>query len=1452
VNAAAFTAPLEQMPVVVPPVVEPLPRDTSTPLGDFIPDVTETTPLEKVVPIAGPEIRSPDQILEDAKQENTKQVDWLRARQGEYQLPEFFDGSGTDLGAAMEIQTPSDFQISDFTGDGGLAPEVAARKKQLNDKGFNIEPTQNVVDATPGALGGGKEGGWNVLEQLGGVAGFVGRAFGALGTEISEVGRNDFWKGATPKRVEEIRAGAFNPKTFNPSEKTVLQGLMPTKSGTNLSKGTFGDYGTGLVGALNYGMDTLLGGNTVRGVIADVKRNQTRAKQGLAPEWGGVGQALSGKTFSFVDANSPNNLTGTKKTGGEFWGAFAGGLALDVVTDINPLNSIRRAGVTGLRKAAVKAAKDSAVKTTRLSTTKAIIGAAVQGLDNPLIDIATALAKPKKATKLITGAPALPALAPSARQPINVAVRKPFNVAPRAKPLAKSRTPLLGQVLPELTAKKPMANLDANPLTDARKLPELTPKATGASDIPPQSTPQSPSPSQAPSPAGTPARTSPPVEAQPVEFGKPLEPGAPPASVAPDAPAPPASAVDNSLSPSTQPQKPVAETVQPTPESPALTPSSLPSPVVESSPMVAALRTVDKEVATPAGISDASARLLSDPVAVPAVLQEAARVAAIKVDPDTGVIKRGADAATESERQLARLRVQQGELRALPNFEQRTQLQEAYNKLQQEVLDITGRDTSEVTSELIDAALPVIGLDTFTPSTNPSLLYSELKNLTPGSGVYTSTAEFVERSNQDLTELARFLGHYVGDRKQPLNADQLDDLRMRHGSVYGNVGHPIDTKALRQYAKTGVGRIETKQASAATGAAQESLVINRLPDPVDAPSTSGSDAVTVDLESELNSLYEQANTLDPDVDVDELMDIDARAADIEGELEQSYARQALGTKPYKQFEAVLPDSKQPTTPLAKQQAAVVHQTEMSVADEMSRVRAYTLEAVAIERAVDEDMAKLSAMPRVEPADLDVGSYDTGLVNDRVVAVVKPAGVPDEFGIDIDALDKQVADALKGMETNLKGAARSIVEADLQRASLYEQGLRELGVPDAAVLGTRLAEASVIKRNIEGLVAVGYNKSEIGEVFGVAPKKSGSKLVQSLEAATNKLKGISDSIGDLKKLNNDIYENTAEIVDSALKTGYAYGGGAASTFYHGTKFDTPLIGGAADVMPTRNPLGLGHYFHSNPDRATDAAKSRLSSNVPLTNTPVDEIGSVREVAPNITKTLDANLDSTPELKGVFEAAARAAGFDAEVIKSFKRRLSVTKKLKDGTQIKSKVADQWNKLSAAYAKINPGESMPEDMFRQFELNVQARLEDLGFDSIKHTTGEGDTLVVFNANNVDELARTPVGTGSQLEQSAAAVNQSVYHQGITVDVVSKVAAMDAKVALGTELLTQTDEIIEAASERADNAITRMLEADDALEATVMAAQKDASQRTLQDGMASYAKQIDEIDITEYPGCL
>jgi len=236
-------------------------------------------------------------------------------------------------------------------------------------------------------------------------------------------------------------------------------------------------------------------------------------------------------------------------------------------------------------------------------------------------------------------------------------------------------------------------------------------------------------------------------------------------------------------------------------------------------------------------------------------------------------------------------------------------------------------------------------------------------------------------------------------------------------------------------------------------------------------------------------------------------------------------------------------------------------------------------------------------------------------------------------------------------------------------------------------------------------------------------------------------------------------------------------------------------------------------------------------------PVNEQGIVREFAPRVVNSLDANKPLTEDLRNMFVEAAKRAGFEDAVLRSYRQRMAKRK----GSY--PPVAEAWNKLTAAYAKVNPDRAMPEDAFRAFEVSVQEAMKDKGYDSVRRLHDDGRvTLVVFDRANLgDELAKTSAlrgDGGSPLEQAISAFNVSVAND--VGDAVSRTNVLAARVRVGVELQAKLSDMLETAVERADQAITRMHEADEALEQAVERATRDRQLRNLEEGRNEYVSEL------------
>lgn len=1463
VNNAAFRPPAPIEPTF-PKVQEP-----AQPLGDFIPEVNPlpTTPTPELQ--TSGVVEDPAALTSQAQQQVQKDIDWLTARQREYQLPQYADFNGvSSLAQALQIKPYSpDLFLPPIPQD-ITDPAVIARQRELQNKGFNVNPTQNVASGQMGS-----KDGWNILEQVGGLGGFVGRYLKAFGGAIADP---DFLtiKGVSPEKQNQYVAREFKPETFNANERTLLQGLQPTQGGVNLGKARFGDYGSGLVGAVNYGMDNFLGGNTIRGVIADIKRNNERAKRGLAPEWNGFTNALSGKSYSFVDPNSPLNVTGTNETGASFWGRFGGGLVLDAVTDINPVNALRKGVLSGVKRAATR----GAVNATRGEVVQEIAKAAIHGLDNPIIDSATripSLIPGRKGGAITKRTPSSPTLG---RKDIGVAKLE------NNPPNRVEKTPLLAPPrrredprLPPNEPNKDMSGMRAlygdNPLAELPPAREPVSPNNAPKEVP------SPSAVVDPKPVGVETGRVEPttklqepeqpvttkndqVSVESLENTK-VENVKPESTVLSEAPSKP---VETQTVQSTGAPKPAEDTsleglfqraddigskyqdgttsISARREANNIVDSTLGEVTARASgkvvdfptpkqpdnvvPMVRKLREIKDEVSVKGEISDENAALLKAPVAVPTILKAAEQSGSITVGAN-GTIKKTRDAIEEAQRELIRLRIEQNNARSTPNFDLRKDLRNKDTDLQERINEvrkvITGgkelrTDFDAVTEELVDSAIPTVPLETFIPSTNPSTLYQQLKNLSPGQRVYSDTSDYVERSNAQLTELARFLGHYSGPRKQPLNSDQIKELRYTYGSIYDLIGYPIDSKAIKQYLKTGVAKVETKKANKAVGTAQETQIIRRAPE-TEVAETPQVNRIN-ELEEELQAIYDRIDPEMEQTNPDLLLELDARAADVEQELGRLYVGNVTNSGAYKAFEKVLPDAKKPNTKKTQETAALLHKAEEDVTESMDRVRYLSEELTNLERMVQEDMQQLYSLPKVEATPLDIGSYESGLMNERVLAAPQQSIEP--LAAQTNSRSEMIRSHLGIKPIDTSGG--TWVNADGVEMVKHK-------LPTPKYLEEMRADGSLAD-DIKLLDKFGVKYADEAEAVTKAGLLRG-RFAYKYDDATRAIHR-----DELNALPPEAFERTVTTTDTPANT---------QILYHGTKFDVANLRtiDASLTNPTRNTLGLGHYFTSDPSLAEDMAKAAIADNVPVSDLPVNEVGRVREVATKVQNSLDANGPITPEIKQTFVQAAKDAGFDDAVIRSYQRRLGKTK---DKTP---SISGAWNKLAAAYAKVEPDRAMPEDLFRQFEVNVQDSLTVQGFDSVVHRTGDNTTLVVFG-DQFEELAKADIGDGSLTEQATAAFNVANAQRQISNDVVSKTNALSAKIRMGVELQKKVAELLEDAANRADTTITRMLEADDIAEATVRKEKETSQLRKIQDGRKQFAAEIDDIikHNDEYPGCL
>lgn len=404
VNNAAF-----QPPPPAPPPLEPAftpPVDNP----DFIPDAqTAPNTVQSGQLVSSGVI--PNDFADKAMDDVLQRRDWLVARQAEYQLPYYVDF--TPIQSLEQV-----YDIQPYRGGVVLPPEpgtgetdaqVAARMREMLAKGLNTDPTRNVNDDT---------GGWDFFEQARGVFSFGKRLMDAVttftGKVASHVPSSMLGIGATAvggsfgtssvlppiksnttntkldigaiARESWDSAFNFNKRPLTKDEMSVIRGLQPVDGKVDVSKARFGDYGSGVIGAVNYGLDNLLDGNVFRAIIADIGGNLSRIRKGEAPDWSSVSRAITaGKSYSFLDPNSPNSVLGTNAKGAEFWTRVGAGFILDTLTSLNPLGAGRKALALATRKGITQATRKAAIASA--------IREVVDGLDSPLANIVTGLKK---------------------------------------------------------------------------------------------------------------------------------------------------------------------------------------------------------------------------------------------------------------------------------------------------------------------------------------------------------------------------------------------------------------------------------------------------------------------------------------------------------------------------------------------------------------------------------------------------------------------------------------------------------------------------------------------------------------------------------------------------------------------------------------------------------------------------------------------------------------------------------------------------------------------------------------------------------------------------------------------------------------------------------------------------------------------------------------------------
>jgi hypothetical protein len=1464
----------------------PIPEATKkehVPLGNFAsPAVGVTYPTPQMD--LNSYLPTEEEFDKQLTEEHQNRVDWLSAQVGNYTPSTALDITAGGLEYRMDtpgigLSVPDNLYWKEneerAAQQAAYEAQVVQEQARLEQQGYDIQPQTNVVSQQGGFNSGGTAqqgwtigGLWNDIQGAFNLAGRVvqSTAEGAIGRPIQNpldiaeavVRSNpivivpEFGVAAVQGKQQQYLdkyktsfSNNFVKKPLTQNETNLLAGGISQKGPVNLSRGQFGEQGSGVLGAVNYGLDNFLGGNAlIRAPLANVKRNIDNARNGRPQQWDegfGVIAALKGQSYSALADSNDNpdtSFVGKDKHGAEFWIRAGGGFLYDAVTDLSPLAVIKQ----GIKKGGKLALKQS-IKNVPASSVRQMVDAGdvvvevtkkggqqdvktvpLAGVLSPekrqafekqgLVVVGAKQVKgpsPKKLTQQATREAKRVAKGKKPKQAKTPDIQYEFITMKRSELIEKSvntLTPTTGDVLNKVVTTPTQAPVlrpgkSATEILDGYRVP-VDPK-TGKK-IYPLGADGKPLDTAEKLQAARTAKIKAVVDVNPLLSEVVYGPKTRRASQ---------SAAQERLTELDLPavsDTPKARDVEVLPPKvePTRTPiadvggqvgdTTVRSAYTELPPVVRAV----KEATLQPELPPTFKQQLLGPGAAENILKQAEADGTIRVEPD-GLIKdldnpRNSPDIEAAQKELIRLRIEQNRLKDTPNFDLvgqpgtklGNQVAELQSRIDSVRSTITGGHTRKefydtLTSDELDRVIPVIPESLSNPLPNtPSSLFSRLKT----EGRVFLPGKFVERSVDDLSSLAEYLGHKSPGVK--LTAEGISELRQMYGMVYSRVGEPINKKAIRQYLEGGVGRIETK-AVTATNPVRETVLTRRSNNLTvldgggitttrttkysddaglttifqkpeeqelfrnrreynealaefreEVPNTKviplrkdGSDNIlTIDRSGDRRK-YQYATTgeaaprrstprgLSIVEQLDELtQQKDELLTDLgnpnlnQAELQSKYDELALSkqlleeldpqeARKVQKYMKSLPDT--PETPETERLARLVYEGEQTVADTTQRIRDINLELEALREQLDETNDLLKSEPPIEPQPLDVGTYDTGLVSEKV------------FG-----QNRVINELLK-----------------------QDRPLAELG-----------------------------------------------DFVRQRE------------------------------------------------YWHGSSFEDALMYGPESVNPTRNPLGLGHYLYTDGRIAEEAARAVLPDNHIDAGLTPNENGVVQRVStPDVRNPLDATQIPPEEVTQAFSYAIRES-FEPNEVRKVENAWLV------GTEEKP-LTHYWDSLSEVWAKKFTNEPIPEDKFRAFEVAVSNNLLRLGYDSVYHP----NMLVLLDnslVDVIDELVELP--TSSLTQKLLSRVNVTSLWESTTGSRTAKVHKLDAEIAVGEGLIDDLMEQLDVALRdndvaleqlmRNEEELTAMLESDKV--AKTLAAQEEAAEQVVKD-TDTLLKQNDE-----HPSCL
>jgi len=325
----------------------------------------------------------------------------------------------------------------------------------------------------------------------------------------------------------------------------------------------------------------------------------------------------------------------------------------------------------------------------------------------------------------------------------------------------------------------------------------------------------------------------------------------------------------------------------------------------------------------------------------------------------------------------------------MPTVEEPTgdSLGDLFNRADEIMSDPIYAETPQpiLTPQELEVLSPVIKPQELTPQPTPSQAIEALRS---DPDVFLDDITPVKRTNQQLTDLAVFMGH-TKPRTTPLKGHQIKALEENYGSLYSKYGRGIDSGKLTHPAA----RIEVQPGNPVDGTPRVTRLkaTALISEVVEKPATLKKLEEVLDRrQTILDNLDDEAKVVDLMKANDELAnlgDIDYRKPEVMQELQER-----------------LPENLRTNTPEGHQATARLFEVEEAITDTTDEVRALQKELEDLDAVRELDEAEYSRYADSSPDGLEdelaysreVWDMDEGVTPDYVPFKVNPDLYPDEL------------------------------------------------------------------------------------------------------------------------------------------------------------------------------------------------------------------------------------------------------------------------------------------------------------------------------------------------------------------------------------------------------------------------------------------------------------------------